>query len=572
LDHDGKQEFVHSARLKGLMDRTDRRFKVVFAGLHNVQRTTRQSNHPLAHYQEPICIGPLLDNGEWREARSLIERPLASLGYRFESPDLVTRILSQTNYYPSLIQLYCKELLQHVSNHKVEFFDPRATPPFIITAKHVEGAYQSQELRNTIRQKLSLTLQLDPRYEVIAYALAFHFLSTDPDAVVSGVPVSWIRNQALDWWADGFKDANSDDSIRVLADEMVGLGVFRQVAPDCYTLRSPNVISLLGDPRQIASELERSRELPPEFEAATFRGVFPDKDAVGGLWRSPLTAEQQAELRSRENGVSILFGCEAAGLKDLAAALPAAVESEFYVGVNDAELSTFRDLLGGLGNREKNGTTLFHVAPSCSWDQVWVHEAMERLERLTSTTAFVRFLFIADATKTFELLTKNGDLLLPKSPRMRAISLRPWHDAAIRQWLEDSHLPSDKPHREKIYQATGNWSLLLRQLHGASLDDPGHFELHIQKIADSLVSTAWATEISRSLGLYLSEPATLLTTLVQLERATQEELTYVVDGASSDSIRRSLRWADLLGLATRTRSNEWVVDPVVARILTILRK
>ena len=112
----------------------------------------------------------------------------------------------------------------------------------------------------------------------------------------------------------------------------------------------------------------------------------------------------------------------------------------------------------------------------------------------------------------------------------------------------------------------------MRQLHGASLDDPGHFELHIQKIADSLVSTAWATEISRSLGLYLSEPATLLTTLVQLERATQEELTYVVDGASSDSIRRSLRWADLLGLATRTRSNEWVVDPVVARILTILRK
>lgn len=125
LQHDGRGEaqngkpqgeFVRAARLKGLMDRTNRRFKVVFAGLHNVQRTTRLANHPLAHYGEPINIGPLLDDGEWREARALIERPAASLGYRFESPDLVTRILSQTNYYPSLIQLYCSHLLRYVTN------------------------------------------------------------------------------------------------------------------------------------------------------------------------------------------------------------------------------------------------------------------------------------------------------------------------------------------------------------------------------------------------------------------------------------------------------------------------
>jgi hypothetical protein len=49
LDYDGREEegpegrrgFVRAARLKGLMDRTNRRFKVIFAGLHNVQRTTK---------------------------------------------------------------------------------------------------------------------------------------------------------------------------------------------------------------------------------------------------------------------------------------------------------------------------------------------------------------------------------------------------------------------------------------------------------------------------------------------------------------------------------------------------
>ena len=43
---DAANDFSVSARLKGLMDETNRRFKVVFAGLHNVLRTTRHANHP----------------------------------------------------------------------------------------------------------------------------------------------------------------------------------------------------------------------------------------------------------------------------------------------------------------------------------------------------------------------------------------------------------------------------------------------------------------------------------------------------------------------------------------------
>src|SRR5262249_9575947 len=41
LESEGKSGFPNLFRLKGLMDLTDRRFKVVFAGLHNVQRTSR---------------------------------------------------------------------------------------------------------------------------------------------------------------------------------------------------------------------------------------------------------------------------------------------------------------------------------------------------------------------------------------------------------------------------------------------------------------------------------------------------------------------------------------------------
>ncbi|TAG21169.1 MAG: sigma-70 family RNA polymerase sigma factor, partial [Oscillatoriales cyanobacterium] len=130
LEADGKEDFLRCDEFRKLMTETHRRFKVVFAGLHNVLRTTRQANHPLAHFGAPICIGPLLNNGEMRSATALVERPLASLGYRFESPDLIPCILWQTNYYPSLIQLYCQQLLKHITNPDVPTFDAKISPPY----------------------------------------------------------------------------------------------------------------------------------------------------------------------------------------------------------------------------------------------------------------------------------------------------------------------------------------------------------------------------------------------------------------------------------------------------------
>ena len=114
LADDALNEFRESTRLKGMMDRTDRKVKVVFAGLHNVLRITERANHPLAHLGEPINVGPLLTNGEWHEAQKLVKDPLQSVGYHFEPQDLSTRILAQTNYYPSLIQLYGAELVRHL--------------------------------------------------------------------------------------------------------------------------------------------------------------------------------------------------------------------------------------------------------------------------------------------------------------------------------------------------------------------------------------------------------------------------------------------------------------------------
>ena len=114
LSADLANDFPVSTRLKGLMDGTERRFKVVLCGLHNVLRNTERANHPLAHFGEPVCVGPLLENGDLEQARALVREPMAAVGYTFEDENLITRILLWTNYYPSLIQLYGEALLRHL--------------------------------------------------------------------------------------------------------------------------------------------------------------------------------------------------------------------------------------------------------------------------------------------------------------------------------------------------------------------------------------------------------------------------------------------------------------------------
>lgn len=78
LAADQQRNFEIVSMLRTLMDDTNRRFKVVFAGLHNVQRYEGVPNQPFAHLPS-LEIGPL----DPLAARQPIVEPLEALGYRF---------------------------------------------------------------------------------------------------------------------------------------------------------------------------------------------------------------------------------------------------------------------------------------------------------------------------------------------------------------------------------------------------------------------------------------------------------------------------------------------------------
>jgi hypothetical protein len=575
LEADGGKEdfgnaFYRCAQLKGLMDDTNRRFKVVFAGLHNVQRSTHIANNPLAHYGTPICIGPLLENGESREAQALVETPLASIGLFFETTDLVIRILAQTNYYPNLIQIYCYNLINHITERQRVLADSDA-PPYLITSDDINEVYERRQLRDDLQHRFRLTLDLDPRFRLIAYILALY----NEDSA-QGFDVDWIRTSALDFWDSGFVEIRgktesntrymTHDSFCNLLDEMVGLGILR-VTPGSglYKLRSPNVVSLLGNRQQVEMVLEDSPtwEPPVQYAPDTFRSLLdPDNKTV----RSPLTAAQESVLRNNENGVFVILGSGATGLYDLKRSLENQFSPEFiHELVEIRDLADLGSQLTNIGKKRQHGKTLAFISHTESWNTKWLQHGLKRLDRYNKPNAYLGIVFVCDPEKYWKL----GDCW-SSYPTIKCITLHPWRDEAVRQWFTDSHMgPQDENTRMLVYNATGNWPILLRKMADECKD------IHISEKLLKTMSTNWYNdsqqkkELMLNFGLETAGPIPILRTLAQYgDATTEEELNILVESqglsVDTDYVRRVITWADGLNLATQ-QGNGWILDKCVTK-------
>ena len=231
---DSENDFRESARLKGLMDETNRRFKVVFAGLHNVLRTTRHANHPLAHLGEPICVGAMTSNGEWKEAQALVREPLQAVGCRFGRDDLSTRILAHTNYYPSLIQLYGAELTRRLRDSDQGLFPTPSTttPSMTLTALANSATRYASDFGSRCNWTSATRSS--------AYVLA-HELKEGAESRPGSDARPDSRGRYTFWWSDGFtlrnrairQAAAGDGGTRSSAGDRARLGIRSGTRTSC---------------------------------------------------------------------------------------------------------------------------------------------------------------------------------------------------------------------------------------------------------------------------------------------------------------------------------------------------
>jgi len=564
VDDRPKNEFALTSRLKALMDDTSRRFKVVFAGLHNVLRTTTLSNHPLAHFGTPVCIGPLLSNDEWQEARELVEVPLRAIGYKFASNDLIMRILSQTNYYPSLIQLYCTQLLQHI--RKIPF-DSKSSPPYIIQSKHVEDAFNNRNLRNQISDRFSWTLQLDSRYEVIAYSIAWGYIEDPNSGSGDGFSLDWIRQQALNHFREGFIENSSLEAIKVLVDEMIGLGVLQVTASDKYLLRNQNVFRLMGSDERIYSKLTDHRDPPTEYEPAYNRLIFGTTDANRFL--SPLTSSQLSSIAATRHGAIVIAASEANGLRDMEGFLREHFSSTLVTVDQYDSVEQFRRFLADIKSSERGSTTIFLINQQTPWSMEWVQAVFDRISNLRNWGSFVRVLFIADPEHLWAIIRDDWTLWKAnKNAGMEVVSLRRWHERTLIQWLDDEGLVIPRDERKKIEGHTGRIHLYLKKFRELTKGETHSWKEKAKELYD-FMSANWPN-IRMNVGLSPSakDPRAVLKTMADLggDSVSISDLQSLLSSdLSEEMILKSLEWAEAFDLVSLSGTNTYTLSSFLTK-------
>ena len=549
------------SQFKGLMDDTNRRFKVVFAGLHNVQRAAKDSNTPIAHLGRPINIGPLLDNGEWKNARELIEIPLRQMGYEFESDNIVTRILSHTNFYPSLIQIFCRHLLLSFQKRSNSVVDFKNGPRHRIRLEDIDRIYQSSELQDEIRSRFELTLNLDERYRLIALLIALQTIEMrEVGQQLRGLTLQEIRTESLSFWAEGFKQNSTFDGFEILLDEMVGLGVLRRDPDGSYALRSANVLNLMGTKKRIEERLVdvASSAPPAEYTASSFRRSLMS-DSVH---RSPLTSQQEGRLLARSNGVCVLVGSRLAQVDTVGSALNSLERSDVNVITYPDSLSNtvgFQTWLDKAYQRQ-SGLTIVLIPFDSDWSSSDVVTASKLLSRKQAATKnFMRVIFLADPPHLW-----NADLELNSSDRIELFQLQPWKNTMLDRWLDDNNFNRDKSSVDSLMESTGGWGYLIQDLVRRCSDRKHAWHVELANLEDR-----WRKEtIEHDILQMPAEAEHFLRTWAQFgneESGVDHELLSEI--APADKLSKLVSWAEQLSYVEPTEEGHWRINKFVYKVL-----
>ena len=572
------ETFAESSRLKSLMDR-DHSIKVVFAGLHNVLRTTTQSNHPLAHLGRPIQIGPFVDRGERHHAEQLLRQPLKACGYRFEPERLVRSVLARTNYYPSLLQIYGAALVSKLS----EAAGLGDFPAWAIGPELLDTIHRNRELREEIRRRFEWTLQLDSRYEVIAYSMALECREQE-DLLHVGIEDDVIYRRAREWWQDGFDQSGMEiDRFRALLDEMVELGVLRQMEPPDrrYSLRNPNVLTLLGTETDMLDKLDVLSKAPSPRKLGPW-DIRRRHGDMGPLHR-PLTLWQERQvtgqidarhrLGRRRNAVVLVCGLTAAGIRNAAEFLQEGHGPGEVVNLERAgSVVEFEKELKSRLDKREHETTVFTV-PAGIWDETWIDAALNRLSKLRSLEKYARVAFTLDPERMMSLRARIDSWLTLAA--VDSVRLRPWSLDFAARWLDEDHEVgprlSSKEERE-LADRTGGWPVLLElilcRLRGGSsyseLLEAGGYETLLLENTGELRSAFSLDRENIAATLRLLEEHGSAT----LDGLLDPEVRGLVDCDLSDDDLQVAFWAaEKLHLVQPGSETEWRVDPAVLTVL-----
>ena len=234
--------------LVDLKRETKNNFKFVIAGLHNVCRAQNatKENGIFGQLGTPLCIKPLSPT----DALKLLSRPLNYLGFQIDRYPHLETILTNTNYYPGILQFFGYMLVETLTGQYAKYY--RATdgnPPFSLQDEQLGAVMNSADLNKSIKDKFRWSLELDPRYFMIARCITmlYHFFEEDrTSGSWLGFKVDEIINIAEIYEIHCLKNETKNGFINLL-NEMVEMGILSQPLDGLYRLRRSSFVDIIGE-------------------------------------------------------------------------------------------------------------------------------------------------------------------------------------------------------------------------------------------------------------------------------------------------------------------------------------
>ncbi|MFI8348474.1 hypothetical protein [Streptomyces sp. NPDC085596] len=442
----GQSTFRTVKRLQRLMEATGRSFKVVFAGLHQVQRFNHLTNVVTAHGGPGVLVGPLKPQA----AVALVEEPLAAVGLVFERPDLVWHILGVTNYQANLVQIFCDHLVVYMQQRAMPA-DGRRAP---ITWDDVQAVANLERVRELIAERLRYTINLEDRYRVLTLLIALRALE---HGYAHAIRPGELLEEAHKIWQEGFP-LNSERQLTIFLDEMVGLGLLIKLPAEerAYAMRSPNVVNMLGTRNELNSELNDTEfDLPYDYNPRSARRSVGIMRGVQRM--SPLTEGQFDEMLAHSTRTSVVPCTRALGDHLVEGGLRLYGEGYGFDVVTVDPADDLVDAITANSRRRRGSRLLFVDLRGRAGSEV--KDAAERLVEHTGATAidaeaapgaprrYAVVLCSPDAAAQAE--TTKAGLVVPQR----------WTVDSVRAWPESPFgLPQE---RRSLIAATGGWPALV---------------------------------------------------------------------------------------------------------------
>ena len=223
-------------------------FKFVLAGLHNVCRAKNATarNGIFGQLGQPLCVKPLSPT----DALQLISRPLRYLGFQVDRYPHLETILTNTNYYPGILQFFGYTLVQTMTSQYGKYYRAvDGNPPYTLKKEQLGAILNSADLNNSIKDKFRWSLELDPRYFMLARCIAMLYYehNGEPTSSQLGFSVDQIMDMVSVLEIHCLEN-ETIMNITNLLDEMVDMGILSRPndTEKRYRLRRKSFINIIG--------------------------------------------------------------------------------------------------------------------------------------------------------------------------------------------------------------------------------------------------------------------------------------------------------------------------------------